>query len=118
MDSYGSHIKEEVSNCPLQLLRKSIGDSSENPPVTSILQPLDVSLNSSFKAALHRGWLDRLLSSPKKMTSKGDRQQPSYQAVVDMMLKAVYSLLLESIRKIFLECVELQQMEKKSLRMN
>ena len=99
MDSYGSHIKEEVSeslrsHCATKVLVIP-------PKMTSVLQPLDVSLNSSFKAALRRGWLDWLINGPKERTGKGYRRRPSYQAVVDMVLKAVHSLLPESIRKSF-----------------
>ena len=102
MDSCGSHIKEEVSeslhsHCTTKVLVIP-------PKMTSVRQPLDVSLNSSFKAALHRGWLDWLINGPKEMIAKGDRQRPSYQAVVDMVLKAVHSLSPESIKKSFLVC--------------
>ena len=102
MDSYGSHIKEEVSeslrsHCATKVLVIP-------PKMTGVLKLLDISLNSSFKAALHRGWLDWLINGPKEMTAKGYRRPPSYQAVVDMMLKVVHSLLLESIRKSFLVC--------------
>ena len=38
------------------------------------------------------------------MTAKKYRRRPSYQAVVDMVLKAVHSLLPESIRKSFRVC--------------
>ena len=50
MDSYGSHFKEEVSeslryDCATKVLVIP-------PKMTCVLQPLNVSLNSSFKAAL------------------------------------------------------------------
>ena len=53
MDSYRSHIKEEVSeslssHCATKVLVIP-------PEMTNVLQPLDVSLNSSFKAVLCRG---------------------------------------------------------------
>ena len=53
MDSYGSRIKEEVFvslhyNCATKVLMIP-------PKMTSVLQPLDVSLSSSFKTALCRG---------------------------------------------------------------
>ena len=46
------------------------------------------------------------------MTAEGHHQRPSYQAVVDMMLKAVYSLLSESIRKSFRVCGIAAEVEK------
>ena len=68
MDSYGSHIKEEVS--------ESLGSHCATkvlvilPKMTGVLQPSDVSLNSFFKAALRRGWLDWLINGPKEMLQK------------------------------------------------
>ena len=101
MDSYGSHIKEVSKslryNCATKVLMIP-------PKMTSVQQPLDVSLNSSFKAALRRGWLDWLINGPKEMNAKGYRRRPSYQAVVDMVLKAVHSHSPESIKKSFRVC--------------
>ena len=74
------------------------------PKLTSVLHPLDISLNSSFKAALRRGWLVWLVNGSKEITAKGYRRQPSYQAVVDMVLKTVHNLSPESIRKSFRMC--------------
>ena len=116
MYSYGSHTKEEV----FEALRYDCGTKVLviPPKMTFVLQPLDVSLNSSFKPALRPGWLDWLINGPKEMTAKEYRRRPSYQAVVDMVLKAVHSLSPESIGKSFRVCVVLQQREKKSLKMN
>ena len=102
MDSYGSHIKEGFSeslryDCAAKVL-------ATPPKMTSVLQSLDVSLNSSFKADLRRDWLDWLINDPKEMTAKGYCRRPSYQAVVDMALKVVHSLSRESIIKSFRVC--------------
>ena len=71
-DSHGSHIKEEVSeslryDCATKVLVIP-------PKMTSVLQPLDISLNSSFKAALRRGLLNWLINGPKEMTAIGYRR--------------------------------------------
>ena len=102
MYSYGSHIKEEVSkslrsHCAIKVVVIP-------PKMTSVLQHLDILLNSSFKAALRSDWLDWLINGPKEMTAKKYRRRPSYQAVLDMVLKAVHSLSPESIRKSFRVC--------------
>ena len=102
MDSYESYFEEEVSeflrsHCATKVLVIP-------PKMTGVLELLDVSLYSSFKAALRRGWLDLLINGPKEMTANGYRRRPSYQAVVGMMLKVVHSRLLENIRKNFQVC--------------
>ena len=64
IDSYGSHNKEEVSE---SLRYRSASELLVIPPkMTSVLHPLDVSLNSFFKAALRRGWLDWLINGFKR----------------------------------------------------
>ena len=42
-----------------------------SPKMTSVLQPLGISLNNSFKATLCQDWLDWLVNGPKEMTGKG-----------------------------------------------
>ena len=69
-----------------------------------MLQPLDVALNSPFKAALRQAWIDWLINGPKEITNKGYRRRPSYQSLVDMVSQSVRSLSQESIKKSFRVC--------------
>jgi len=69
-----------------------------------MLQPLDVAINSPFKAALRQAWMDWLINGPQEMTSKGYRRRPSYQSLVDMVSQSVRSLSQESIKKSFRVC--------------
>lgn len=102
MDSFGSHLKEEVSDSLERLCNTKVVVIP--PKTTSILQPLDVSLNSPFKTSLRQSWLEWLTKGPKEMTKKGYRRRPSYQAMVDMVSKAVKCLSKESIQKSFRCC--------------
>ena len=74
------------------------------PKMTSVLQPLDVSLNGPFKAALRECWTDWVVKGPKERTNKGYRRRPSYQALVNMVLVSALSLSQEAVRKSFRVC--------------
>ena len=102
MDSCGTHLKEEVFECLRTLCGTKVAVIP--PKMTSMLQPLDVALNSPFKAALRQAWMDWLINGPKEMTSKGYRRRPSYQSLVDMVSQSVRSLSQESIKKSFRVC--------------
>ena len=102
MDSFGRHLKKEVSESLRRLCNTEVVVIP--PKLTSILQPLDVCLNSPFKTALRHNWLDWLTKGPKELTKKGYRRRPSYQVMVDMVSKAVHCLGKESIQKSFRFC--------------
>ena len=102
MDSYGTHLKEEVFEC----LRTLCGTKRAviPPKITSMLQPVNVALNSPFKAALRQALMNWLINGPQEMTSIGYRRRPSYQLLVDMVSQSVRSLSQESIKKSFRVC--------------
>ena len=53
----------------------------------SELQPLDVSVNKPVKAILRTEWQNWFDSPDPIFTKAGNRQKPSYQALVDMTAK-------------------------------
>ncbi len=69
MDHYGSHVKDEI----VSFLKKSYGSKVLFVPkkMTFFLQPLDVVVNSAFKAALRREWTAWFQSGKKEYTKKG-----------------------------------------------
>ena len=102
MDSYGIHLKEEICECLRTLCGTKVAVIP--PKMTSMLQPLDVALNSPFKADLRHAWMDWLINGPKEITNKGYRRRPSYQSLLDMVSQSVRSLSQESIKKSFRVC--------------
>ncbi len=102
MDSYGSHIKPEI----IEYFRKEFNTEilQVPPKTTSFLQPLDVAINGPFKAALRREWEAWFAGGHKEFTPKGYRKRPSYQAIIDMVSNAQYSLRKETVQKSFRCC--------------
>ncbi len=101
MDSYGSHKDEGI----VKALKTSCNtDVVLIPPkTTSLLQPLDVSLNAPFKTALHASWNDWFTNGPQEFTEKGYRRKPTYQYIVDFVNEAASNLRPEIVKTAF-EC--------------
>ncbi len=100
-DSYGSHKREDVVD---YLKTKYNSNMILIPPkATSFCQPLDVAINSSFKAALKSEWQAWLTGTPPVYTPAGYRQRPSYQAIIDMVANASDTVTPEKIIRAF-EC--------------
>ena len=74
------------------------------PKMTSVGQPLDVSLKGPFNAALRECWADWVVKGPKERTSKSYRRRPSYQAFVNMVSMSALRLSQEAVRKNFRVC--------------
>ena len=74
MDQYGSHKKENVL---LELKKLNTVVKFIPPKTTHYLKPLDVGVNSSFKAVLKNKWQKWMCDGPKEFTSKGYRRRPN-----------------------------------------
>lgn len=102
MDSYGSHRKPEVINT----LKSKYNTTTVfiPPKTTHILQPMDVAVNSPFKAALRGCWENWFRNGEKVYTAKGYRKRPSYQEIVDMVSISLDAIKEETIKKAFRCC--------------
>ncbi len=100
MDQYGSHKKESVLSefKKLNSVVKFIPDKA-----TDYLQPLDVGVDSSFKAALRYEWEKWMSEGPKEFTSKGCRRRLNWETVLGIVSNALLTMKKETIIKSF-EC--------------
>lgn len=100
-DSYGTHKKEDII---IHLSKKYGSQALVIPPKTTpFMQPLDVTINSSFKAAMRNEWDKWVKEEPPEFTTKGYRKRPSYQKIVDMVISACDKIPSISIQRSF-EC--------------
>lgn len=101
MDNYGTHKKESV----LAILNKLNTVVKFIPAnTTNYLQPLDVAVNSSFKAALKAEFENWMSSGQKEFTPKGYRKKPNWETVLKFVADALKAIKKESIMKGFESC--------------
>jgi hypothetical protein len=101
MDEYGTHKKHSVIAAlkSLNTLIKFIP-----PKTTHYHQPLDVSVNGPFKAALRHEWDNWLANGPQIFTPKGYRKRPDWETVIGFVSRAVTAIKKECIIKSFVVC--------------
>ncbi|CAI7758259.1 unnamed protein product [Closterium sp. NIES-53] len=101
LDSYRGHLTPEV---------KKFGELNLVPPVipagcTSEIQPLDVAVNRSFKAAvrqLYQEWFER--EGVDTLTKKGNIKKPPVELTLKWISAAWKSVPKELIQRAFLTC--------------
>lgn len=100
-DSFRGHLVDRV--------KKNLQDGRTETAVipggcTSILQPLDVSLNKPFKTYLRESWNDWMLHGEKSFTDHGNMRAPSLKQVCEFVIKAWDKVKTESVIKSFKKC--------------
>jgi hypothetical protein len=74
LDAFSVHgmdsVKDALEACNTTIVSIPAG-------LTSILQPMDVSLNKPFKCAMRRRWADWMVNGEKTFTKSGNRKAPS-----------------------------------------
>jgi hypothetical protein len=101
LDTYKSHYTDKV----MESFRNSRIETVLIPPkTTSFLQPLDVLINSSFKAELKRKWQEWLANGPKEYTNKGYRRRPSWEYILNAIADALKQITPEMASKAFRLC--------------
>ena len=74
-DSFRAHITDPVKNVATKM-KTDPGD------LTSLMQPLDVSLNKPCKDRMKSQWNDWMLSGKEKLTAGGNLAKPDLPTVV------------------------------------
>ena len=102
MDSFGAHYTPEVmarlNELKIDLLLIPGG-------TTDILQPLDVSVNKPLKQYYKDGWITWFNDDANVVwTRTGNRQRPSYIALVSMIMNAMDKVSAEIISRAFATC--------------
>ena len=100
MDEFKAHKTGPVVSA---LKEKGIQSILVPAGFTSELQPLDVSINKPIKAILRQQWQNWFDSPEPIFTKAGNRQKPSYQALVDMTAKVYDGIIsnVDMIKKVF-----------------
>jgi len=101
MDEFASHKCDEVMRI---FEKKSVKIVFIPPRCTHYLQPLDVSINSIFKASLKREWDTWMISGKKDFTKKGYRKKPEWEETFKFISRSIYSVERETIQRSFPLC--------------
>ena len=111
MDDFSAHKTENVLN---SLKEMKIDVSVIPGGFTSVLQPLDVSLNKPFKDFYRQLWNEWMDSPNPVYTKGGNRQKSSYQTLSDRISTSIEksSSMSELIKKSFVICGIVNQSTK------
>ncbi|CAB4399489.1 unnamed protein product [Rhizophagus irregularis] len=101
LDSFSAHIVDSVKRC--------FGEKNTNIAVipgglTSRLQPLDVSVNKSFKTKMRRNYNEWMAEVVKELTPAGNLKKPSYETVAKWVRDSWNAVDVNLIQKSFKCC--------------
>ncbi|KAI5151365.1 hypothetical protein ENBRE01_2090 [Enteropsectra breve] len=98
MDEFSSHKNEEILNI---LQARNVQTVFIPPKSTHYLQPLDVSINSIFKASLRKEWNEWMINGQKEFTAKGYRKKPNWGIILGFISRSINSISSDSIKTSF-----------------
>ena len=100
-DSFRAHLTQGANKAAAKLET----DLAVIPGgLTSILQPLDVSINKPFKDKLRQKWVDWMMAGNQKLTKAGNISKPDITVVVRWTKEAWDDIPCEMVKKYFLKC--------------
>lgn len=100
-DMFQAHLVDSVQK---NLLRRKTHKAVIPGGCTSLLQPLDVSLNKPFNTKTRALWTEWMISGPKEYTAGGNQRRASYQQVCEWTISACDSISKETVIKSFKKC--------------
>ena len=101
-DMFRAHLVDRVKQC---VTRGHNTDLAVIPGgLTSVLQPLDVSLNHPFKCRVHDQWTRWMSSGAAELTTSGNFKRPPLSTVVTWVKTAWDSIEVPMIEKSFKKC--------------
>ena len=100
-DMFRSHLTEKTK----RRLQASNTDTAVIPGgLTSVLQPLDVSLNKPFQDKLRQQWSEWMVGGKKSYTKGGNMRAPSLDVLCNFIIKAWSEIKVETVIKSFKKC--------------
>lgn len=100
-DMFRSHLTENVK---MRARRKNVDMAVIPGGMTSLVQPLDVSLNKPFKDSLREKWINWMMDGEKTYTKGGNVRQASLDTVCSWVLEAWNSINSDIVQKSFKKC--------------
>lgn len=100
-DMFRSHLTSETKN---HLNESNTATAVIPAGLTSLLQPLDVSLNKPFKDRLRHEWNQWMMEGEKTYTTGGNMRAPSLDILCDFVIKSWDAVAAETMIKSFKKC--------------
>lgn len=100
-DMFRAHLTDKVKG---RLSEKGTRQAVIPGGCTSVLQPLDVSLNKPFKSNIRCSWNEWMINGPRETTKAGNLKRPSLVKVCEWIVNAWNAIPKEMVMKSFLKC--------------
>jgi len=101
-DSFEAHMTDRVKRA---LKRENMNLAVIPSGLTSILQPLDISLNKPFKDGVRKRWMEWMANGIHELTATGGRQKkPSEELICSWIVDAWHEIPTDMIESSFLIC--------------
>jgi len=100
-DSFEAHMTDRVKRA---LKRENMNLAVIPSGLTSILQPLDISLNKPFKDGVRKRWMEWMANGIHEFTVTGRQKKPSEELICSWIVDAWHEIPTDMIESSFLIC--------------